>query len=232
MGTDKAGGSAVSFAAAMQIREIQSLIDSLCRADEPDSELAELLSAVAESRGEPADPDDLDKGVRFLCEYIHLVPYMLTVAQTAAETVGLRDEMDRILTAVTRYWREDNDVIPDHMGAVGLLDDAYCTLNSLQTVSDQYRLITGKFLFPNDLSAANRAVRQIIGEPYAPELDRFVMETLNQAGLSEAVKRLARGAKRQDLDANSTIWRHNPVESMDTGQLGFLGIDGEESSVN
>ena len=121
---------------------------------------------------------------------------------------------------VESYWLEGDDVIPDGLGVIGLLDDAYCSLTSLQAVSDHYQLQTGKHLFPSDLGAANNAMRRIIGEPYGSELDRIVIRTMKETGLIEAVKSLASEEKQLNFATNSTIWGHGPA-----GELGIAGLE-------
>ncbi|MBT8058952.1 MAG: hypothetical protein KJO33_05110 [Gammaproteobacteria bacterium] len=200
------------------------MIAESCDGAREDSELRELLAAVAESRGAEAGPDDLEQGCRFVVTYIEQVPYMMKVAWTAASNVGLEAEMARILERVNSYWIEGNDIIPDELGVVGLLDDAYCSLTSLQSVSDHYRLQTGKYLFPDDLSLSNKAMRRIIGEPYASDLDRLVIGTMTEAGLIDAVKMLASEEKRLDFEHNSTIWSHGPAGEMELEDLKKLGI--------
>jgi len=195
------------------------------RADaETEPELRDLLAVVADRQGVEASPEDLDLGARFVIAYIEQVPYMMKVAWTAATNVGLEKEMQRVLAMVESYWVEGDDVIPDGLGVIGLLDDAYCSLNSLQAVSDHYRLQTGKHLFPDDLSEANRAMRRIIGEPYASELDRIVIRTMKDAGLLDALTKLANEEKRLHLASNSTIWSHGPAGRFDIAALARLGI--------
>lgn len=208
----------------VELGQIESLIERECRGGDAEVEFVELLSAVSVQTPQPVDERDLSKGARFLCEYIRLVPYMLKVAETAARNVGLQQEIENLGEAVLAYWNQEDDLIPDHMGAVGLLDDAYTSLSVLQQVSDQFRLLTGKHLFPEDLSEANGAVRQIIGEPYASELDQFVARSLRDADSINAIKRLASQAKRLDLDANSTIWGHGPAERLHSDALDRLGL--------
>jgi uncharacterized membrane protein YkvA (DUF1232 family) len=208
----------------LNTKAIETMIAELCAAEAAEPELHDLLAAVAEQQGiEPAD-EDLSGGARFVLAYIEQVPYMMKVAWTAASNVGLQDEMRRILEMVESYWLEGNDVIPDDLGAIGLIDDAYCSLTSLQAVSDHYRLQTGKHLFPDDLSVANRAMRRIIGEPYASELDRIVIGTMKATGLIEAVKSLASEEKRLSFSTNSTIWSHGPAGQAELGDLANLGI--------
>jgi uncharacterized membrane protein YkvA (DUF1232 family) len=187
-------------------------------------ELRDLLAAVAERLGVAARPEDLESGAGFVLAYIEQVPYMMKVAWTAATNVGLEQEMRLVLAMVESYWAEGDDVIPDDLGVIGLLDDAYCSLTSLQAVSDHYRLQTGKHLFPDDLSEANRAMRRIIGEPYASELDRIVVRTMKETGLPEALTALADEEKRLHLQSDSTIWSHGPVGRIDVAALTRLGI--------
>jgi uncharacterized membrane protein YkvA (DUF1232 family) len=200
------------------------MIAALCADAATEPELRELLAVVAERQGVAADPEDLAQGARFVVAYIEQVPYMMKIAWTAATNVGLEQAMLRVLAMVESYWLEGDDVIPDGLGVIGLLDDAYCSLSSLQAVSDHYRLQTGKHLFPDDLSQANRAMRRIIAEPYASELDRIVIRTMKETGLLEAVTALANEEKRLRLESNSTIWSHGPAGRIDIAALARLGI--------
>ena len=208
----------------MDTKAIESKIAELCAESDTEPELRDLLAAVAEQRGVEPQPEDLARGARFVVSYIEQVPYMMKIAWTAATNVGLEQEMKRILEMVESYWAEGDDVIPDELGTIGLLDDAYCSLTSLQSVSDHYRLQTGKHLFPNDLGEANRAMRRIIGEPYASELDRLVIRTMKTTGLTAAVESLAGEEKRLDFAANSTIWNHGPAGRSEVADLAGLGI--------
>jgi uncharacterized membrane protein YkvA (DUF1232 family) len=208
----------------LNTKAIETMITELCAGEAAEPELHDLLAAVAEQHGIEPAAEDLSGGARFVLAYIEQVPYMMKVAWTAASNVGLEDEMRRILEMVESYWIEGNDVIPDDLGAIGLIDDAYCSLSSLQAVSDHYRLQTGKHLFPDDLTVANRAMRRIIGEPYASELDRIVIRTMKATGLIEAVKSLASEEKRLSFSTNSTIWSHGPAGQAELGDLPNLGI--------
>lgn len=200
------------------------MISDLCANAGTDAELHELLAVVAEREGIDAQDDELQHGATFIGGYIEQVPYMMKIAATAAATVGLEAQMKQVLEMAESYWIEGDDIIPDELGIIGLLDDAYCSLMSLQAVSDHYRLQTGKHLFPNDLSAANKAMRKIIGEPYATELDRIVIRTMSETGLVEAVKALASEEKRLKFAANSTIWSHGPAGEIELESLKKLGL--------
>jgi len=189
-----------------------------------ESELHDLLAVVAERSGKEAGPDELERATRFVCSYIEQVPYVIKVAWTAACNVGLEEEMERIIAVVTSYWEQDDDIIPDYLGIIGLLDDAYCSLSSLQSVSDHFQLQTGKFLFPVDLSAANKVMRKIIGEPYASDLDRLVIKTMRESQVIESMKKLSSQEKQLDFANQSTIWNHGPAGEMDMQDIAPLGL--------
>ncbi len=208
----------------MDTSQISAIISERCRDRDSDTELDDLLAAVAEQLGKSVGPDDLLSGKQFVYGYIDQVPYMMEVANTAAANVGLEEPMDTILEMVQSYWIEGDDIIPDELGVIGLLDDAYCSLTSLQAVSDHYRLQTGKFLFPDDLSAANKAMRRLIGEPYCTELDQFVIRTAQEAGLMDIMKAFASPEKQLDFANQSTIWNHGAVATMDLDRLERLGL--------
>lgn len=187
-------------------------------------DLQELLLVVAEREGANPNAAELARGASFVCNYIEQVPYLLTVAWTSARNVGLEAEMDIILEMVQAYWFEDNDVIPDKLGIIGLLDDAYCTLVCLQTLSDLYQMQSGKYLFPDNLTTANSILRKIIGEPYATELDGIVNNTVMSAQVKEAVKLLASPEKQRLFAHQANIWNHEPASELLLTQLSGLGL--------
>jgi len=187
-------------------------------------DLSKLLTEVAERHGASPSEVELAQACSFIYNYMEQVPYMLTVAWTSAKNVGLETEMQSILDMVESYWIEDDDVIPDSLGIVGLLDDAYCSLSSLQTLSDLYRMQSGKFLFPDDLTAANKIMCKIIGEPYITQLDDIVAKAVHDAHVKEAVKLMASPEKQQLFDRAATIWNHGPVSELPVSQLSGLGL--------
>jgi hypothetical protein len=128
---------------------------------------------------------------------------------------------------VRSSWEKHDDIIPDNLGMIGLLDDAYCSLCALQAVSDHYQLQTGKYLFPDDLSAANRIMRKIIGEPYATDLDNLVMNTMRESGAINSMKRLASSEKQTDFARQSTIWNHGPAGDLGVNALAGIGLLGD-----
>ena len=208
----------------MDTAQIQKIISDQFADPKSAMDLQKLLKVVAERQNAKPTAMDLAHGSSFICNYLEQVPYLLTVAWTSARNVGLETEVTSILKMVESYWIEDDDVIPDSIGIFGLLDDAYCSLLSMQTLSDMYRMQSGKHLFPDDLTAANKAMRKIIGEPYTSELDELVNEAIADAKVDEAVQWLASPEKQKLLDSEATIWNHGPVSQLPVSQLKGLGL--------
>ncbi len=208
----------------METVQIQKIISSQFADPRSASDLHKLLATVAEREGARPEGVDMAHGSSFIYNYIEQVPYLLTVAWTSARNVGLENEIKSILEMVESYWIEDDDVIPDSLGIIGLLDDAYCSLSSMQTLSDLYRMQSGKHLFPDDLTAANKIMRKIIGEPYTTQLDEIVSRAVADARVNQAVELLASPEKQRLLDSQATIWNHGPVSKLPVSQLVGLGL--------
>jgi hypothetical protein len=208
----------------METAQIQKIITDQFADTRSALDLRKLLIKVAKGQGVSPDEVELAHGSSFIYNYLEQVPYLLTVAWTSARNVGLETEIKSILEMVESYWIEDDDVIPDSLGIFGLLDDAYCSLSSMQALSDLYRMQSGKYLFPDDLTAANKIMRKIIGEPYTTELDNIVNKAVAEAQVKEAVKSLSSPEKQQLLDSQATIWNHGPVSELPVSQLSGLGL--------
>ncbi len=208
----------------MDTAQIQKIIARQFADHRSASDLQKLLKKVARQHGATPDAVELAHGASFIYNYLEQVPYLLTVAWTSARNVGLETEITVILQMIESYWIEDDDVIPDNLGIFGLLDDAYCSLSSMQTLSDLYRMQSGKHLFPDDLTAANKVMRKIIGEPYITKLDELVSKTIADARVEEAVERLASPEKQKLIDSQATIWNHGPVSQLPVSQLKGLGL--------
>ena len=208
----------------MDTAQIQKIISSQFADPRSATDLQKLLKVVAERQGAKPVAIDLAHGSSFIYSYLEQVPYLLTVAWTSAKNVGLETEITSILQMVESYWIEDDDVIPDNLGIFGLLDDAYCSLSSMQTLSDLYRMQTGKYLFPDDLTSANRIMRKIIGEPFITQLGEIVNKAVEDARVKEAIKLLVSPEKQELFNSQATIWNHGPVSELPVSQLSDLGL--------
>ena len=140
-----------------------------------------VLRAVRKSSAKASPPKGLeqfvlDAAVRGYVQDLEKVPDLLDEVWSAAQAAQIEAQVRPILEFAEAYFLEEADVIPDHLGLVGLRDDAYLVLTLLQRISQRYRELTGHELISVDLSEL--VVR--LGGSLAPDdvrtLDRRVLD--------------------------------------------------------
>ena len=121
---------------------------------------------------------EVEKLVDFVTEYIEHAPALMMIIEEAAVSRGLQPDVQPILDATEDYFLAPEDIIPDHYGLVGLLDDAYLTHTLMQAISDSYKSQSERSLLPIEAHELNRFIRRLIGEPFVSILDDHVSTTL------------------------------------------------------
>ncbi len=179
----------------MQTQVIRELIARAVAHEQMTGSAAQTLAQAAFIRGVSSTPQEVAQTVDFIRGYIERAPDLLEACESAAHAVGIGDYARPILEAAQQYFVSPLDVIFDHFGLIGLMDDAYFTQRLLQSISDAYRLWTGNPLLPISLAAANAVVRQLIGEPQASQLDMAIESTLGQVNVRQAFSGLTQYAQ-------------------------------------
>ena len=140
------------------------------------------------------DPDDSSRAraiEHFVRGYIMTAPKVLAAASDAGERYGMGERMDEVLAWAEAYWFDESDVIPDHLGLHGLLDDAYCSLRLLERLSDEAVAARQRPIVDDDLASANWLAYRLIGEPDNEALEHHVSAALGDVGLLGNLARLA-----------------------------------------
>jgi hypothetical protein len=118
----------------------------------------------------PPDRQVLDEAVQLCRTYIVGVPDTLEqAAETAALTGGL-EQIAPLLSQVGAYFVSDHDLMPDHLGVLGLLDDAFLANRTLEVLSANYHRLAGVPLVGVDLGPVNRAAAVFLGAEVAHSL--------------------------------------------------------------
>ena len=102
-----------------------------------------------------AAPLQVGKIVAFVTQYIEHAPALMIVIDEAATRNGAQTDVLPILEATENYFLVSDDIIPDHYGLVGLLDDAYLAHSLMEAISDRYMRQSGKSLVPIEAHALN-----------------------------------------------------------------------------
>lgn len=166
----------------MQIERIRAKVKEGKIIEHRTGVLHRAVVSLAKLNGVSVSESEVEKVIDFITEYIEQAPTLMMIIEEAAATSGAQPDVQPILDATEDYYLAPDDIIPDHHGLVGLLDDAYLTHTLMEAISDRYESQTGKSLLPIEAHQTNMFVRRLIGEPFVSILDEHVSTTLG--GLS------------------------------------------------
>jgi len=206
----------------MQLEEIRKIISKAVADEKRNRRLAGIISEIAKTQGKRPNPADIDGAVAFIRDYIEHVPALLESTATVAEQRGIAGELTPILNVAEQYFLNPQEVIPDHLGLVGLMDDAYFVLRLVQAISDSYRQATGSPLLPLNLIPANLAIRVLIGEPFASQLDLGVAATLALPTIQQGLEQLIPFGGT--LPVKDPIWGNASMDEIVSARLGAMGV--------
>ncbi len=172
----------------MNSNDIRSQIEKALEHEEQTHSVAKLL-ADRKKTGIYLTSAQQTNCLNFIKEYIRETPDIMDAVYHAAQQAGALNQVSPIFDTAFNYWTNQYDYIPDTLGLLGLMDDAYLTRMFLESVSNIHALSTGKPLVSIDLRSPNNAMRALIGEPTATMLDTVVGQTIAgqmiQAGLQQ-----------------------------------------------
>lgn len=155
---------------------------------------ARLIRQQLEAVGAGAVPEDSATLAEILQGWraqLENVPDLLDAMRMAADEAGIRPAIEPVLAAAEGYFDDQDDVLPDSHGVLGLLDDMYLALSLVQHVSEQHRESTGEPLIAVDLTESIAAVRPLFRGARLTALDARIDESLHAPALADCVTRLA-----------------------------------------
>lgn len=121
-------------------------------------------------------PADNSLGVLtgFVMAYIEQVPEVLEAANQVAREAGIETQIKPVLKVAEQFFLQPPSLLSGHEGLDGLLDEAYLAHRLVEEVNDRYIAHLGQPLIPLDTTTANLVAHQLIGEPFANQLDEAV----------------------------------------------------------
>jgi uncharacterized membrane protein YkvA (DUF1232 family) len=122
---------------------------------------------------------------------LELVPDLFQNLRDAAEEAGIAAQVDPVLEMAQHYFVDPDDVLPDHHGVLGLLDDMYLALSVIHAVSEEQRHRAGQPLMDADLSDLIDAVRPLFTGTRRVALDDRIERALAQPELVQSMRQLA-----------------------------------------
>jgi uncharacterized membrane protein YkvA (DUF1232 family) len=211
----------------MALELVEGMISDALVDERKTGRLANALRERAAAHGRSPADEELRGAVEFVAEYVGHVPAYLRDGLEAARMVGRESEMVDVIGAATEYWLTESDIIPDRLGLLGILDDAYYSLTLMQAVSDRHEEESGRPLFSRNLGAANASIRNLIGEPAASQIDMYVGSRLEADPMTQMVRALtAMSAHRGafPIPQRDQIWGEQSTEEVVEARLGRLGL--------
>lgn len=161
-----------------QIDRIRDIIDFAARQE---GETASLIERLAERASSLHDAIRLAEDTApllladFVVRYIEHVPDFIEAIQEISLEANIENDVLPLLTIATDYFLSPPDLIAQHSPLESLLDEAYLAHRLLEEINDRFIARCGQPLVPMDTTRANLVVHELIGEPFANELDQAVL---------------------------------------------------------
>ena len=163
----------------MQTERIRAQIEEAKGSERRSGVLYRAVVNLSRQNGASVSALQVGKVIDFATEYIESAPALMTIVEEAADKNGARQCIQPLLKAIEDFFLAPDDIIPDHLGLAGLLDDAYLAHTLLQAISDRYASHSGTQLLPKEAYETNTFIRRLIGEPFVSMLDEHVARTLD-----------------------------------------------------
>ena len=162
----------------MDSDQIRTMINTAMAHEDQTGNLATLLTEHLDRNQVSLTAQQQSDCLAFIKAYIRETPDIMDSVYNAAQKAGVMHYMQPIFDMAFQYWAEEYDFIPDNLGLIGFVDDAYLTRMFMETISNLHRQQTGQSLLDLDLAPANKLMRNLIGEHVATQLDTILGQTI------------------------------------------------------
>jgi hypothetical protein len=161
-----------------KLTRIRQLIENAKQHELATPQLTRLLHARAQHLHDaiklpPAEAERLL--AEFVTRYIAQVPELIEAISEITQEAGIFDGILPLLDIASDYFLAPPDIVSNHSQLEALLDEAYLAHRLLEEVNDRFIGYCGIPLAPIDMTRANVIAHELIGEPYANELDQAVL---------------------------------------------------------
>jgi hypothetical protein len=201
------------------MKQVQSAIED----EKQNHRLRNTMIQVARMHGRKPTEKELDEAVEFVIEYINHAPFLLIAMHGAAQKHGLQASLRPLLQACQEYWEAGVDLVPDHLGLLGYMDDAYYMLSIIQGIAERHRQPDGSPILDLKLGSVNQTMRGLIGEPPATILDAAVAAALAGPG-ADAMLQGWKELSGRNLVDRDPIWGNASIDEIVDARMGALGI--------
>ena len=117
---------------------------------------------------------------QFAVEYIEMAPRLVECVDACAREAGITELFQPFIDAATRYFTQPSVLLVRSDGLDGLLIRAYLCHRLMEEMHDNNRSTRASELIDLEATRANLLVHELIGEPFANELDDAITVTVLQ----------------------------------------------------
>lgn len=117
---------------------------------------------------------------QFAIEYIEMAPRLIECVDACAREAGTASLFEPFIAAATRFFTQPSVLLVRYDGLDGLLIRAYLCHRLMEEMYENNRSTRASDLVDIEATRANLLAHQLIGEPFANELDDAIMVTVLQ----------------------------------------------------
>lgn len=125
--------------------------------------------------------------IDFVIAYIDHVPRLLDIIEATAKDASIEEYCTPFLHLAKEFFLKPPEMIAKHVGLEELMDEAYLAHRLIEEVNDRFMRRATIPLTPLDMTMSNLIIHNLIGEPFANELDEAVHYTVDRALVKEYV---------------------------------------------
>lgn len=174
----------------MNTQAIRNMIAKASKVEEKTGILHKLLYNSLKVQSAEMKEQGAKELIPAIKNYIAHVPDLLDEAERVTRNTPWWIYVSPILEASQQYFFNPEDLIPDRLGLIGLLDDAYLAHTLLQSVSDRFKLQYGKPLLSEDMTDANAYIRNFLGKDISSALDNYARTLIEGPDIQSMIQQL------------------------------------------
>lgn len=207
----------------MNTNKIRNQINSAIAKDKKNSKFLDFLMDWAHKSGNNHSKKKMQPIVDFMYDYLRHVPEMSKAILQESQRANIAHVVRPLMEYIENYFIENHDVIPDHHGVIGLADDAYLALRIIQSLSDEYKVLTGRHLISLDLTSANNWVADFLGHEATQQLEGLIATAKASQMIQNPLGQLA-NYYNSTMYFNDPIWGTASINEVVDARLGAMGV--------
>ncbi|HEX4974346.1 MAG TPA: hypothetical protein VFV48_00525 [Pseudomonadales bacterium] len=134
-------------------------------------QLEKITSGLHSSIHFSAEKKSISSLSAFVVKYIEHTPRHLRIMVQASLEAQMQRWISPIIKLTEDFFLRPPACMGQEKSLLRLMESAYLAHRLIEEINDRYLLETGQILIPIDMTTANLIIHQLIGEPFANQLD-------------------------------------------------------------